>query len=145
MQVNGSDRRLMWHGAILFLLAVFSGWLMVLASVRNPRMILSTHLNALFSALLLMIVGALDSQLRLDVRARRALFWSLVLSQYLFFVTGVFAGVTGTASMFAGPAEMKGTAAQEAIALFGNVIGVILSTLGGLLLAWGLRVSHEPR
>jgi hypothetical protein len=28
MQINGSDRRLMWHGAILFLLAVFSGWLM---------------------------------------------------------------------------------------------------------------------
>ena len=44
-----ADRPLIWHGAVRFLLAALSGWLMVVAFVRNSRMVLAAHTTALFA------------------------------------------------------------------------------------------------
>jgi hypothetical protein len=55
----------MQHGAILFLLAAVAGWLMVVAPITNPRMMLGTHTTALLSALFMIVIGLLGPELKL--------------------------------------------------------------------------------
>lgn len=135
-------RRLIQHGAIIFLLATSAGWLMVMAPITNPRMMLATHTTALLSALFMIVIGLLGPQLKVGARGGSTLVWSLVVSQYIFFVTGVYSAFAGTSSMFAGPSGLKGTATAEFVALAGNVIGVIGSTVAAVLLLWGLRARQ---
>jgi len=132
-------RQLIQHGAILFLLAAVAGWLMVAAPITNPRMMLGTHTTALLSALFMIVIGLLGPELKLGPTGGRALVWSLVVLQYLFFVIGVYSAFAGTSSMFAGPPGLKGTDTAEFVALAGNVLGVIGATIAAVLLLWGLR------
>jgi hypothetical protein len=135
------DRKLIFHGAIIFLIAMASGWLLLAVPFRNPRMMLATHLAGVFGALLMMVVGMLMPQLELGLKARRVLVWSVVVSQYLFVLTGFYAAIVGTSSMFAGPANMRGTAVQEALAAAGNGVAVFGSTVAAVVLLWGLRAG----
>ena len=138
-----SYRRLMQHGAIIFLLAAVAGWLMVMAPITNPRMMLATHTTALLSALFMIVIGLLGPQLKVGPKGRSTLVWSLVVSQYIFFITGVYSAFAGTSSMFAGPSGLKGTETAEFMALAGNVIGVIGATAAAVLLLWGLRGRQD--
>jgi hypothetical protein len=150
---NGTDsmatdeyRRLIRHGAVIFLLANVSGWVLLAAPLRNPRMMLATHIAALFGALLMMAVGMLGPQLDAGVKARAVLVWSLLVSQYAFVGSGVYAAVMGTSSMFAGPAGARGTEAQETVAIAGNAAGIVGSTAAAIVLVWSLRGGRpSPR
>ena len=140
---NDLDRKLMWHGAMIFLLAVVSGWVMVTVHTKNPLMLVATHVGALISAVLLLCIGMMLSRLALAPRLLQALFWSLVISQYLFFAAGMYSAFVGTSAMFAGPPGMKGSDVQEAIALAGNVIGAIGSSIAALLLLIGIKLKDD--
>jgi hypothetical protein len=135
--------QLIWHGAIILLVANMSGWILALAPLRNPRMMLATHVAALFGALLMIVIGMLGMQLNMTSKIRAALVWFLIGSQYLFILTGIYAAVTGTSSMFASPGGLRGTAVQEMIATLGNGAAVVGSTVASVLLLWGLRTGRR--
>jgi hypothetical protein len=140
---SDSYRRLIWHGAIIFLLANVTGWILLLLPLRNPRMMLATHTAALFGALLMIAIGMLGPQLDLGLKARGLLFWSVVLSQYCFVLAGIYAAFVGTSSMFASPPDLRGTQVQEAVSAGGNAVGIVGSTLAALILVWGLRTAKR--
>jgi hypothetical protein len=116
---------------------------MVVAPMKNGRMMLATHTTALFSAVLMFSLGLIGPQLRLGAKARAFLIWALIISQYFFLVTGAYSAFAGTSSMFAGPPGMKGTASQETIAFIGNTVGVFGATIAAIMAVWGLRGSPE--
>jgi hypothetical protein len=133
------DRKFMFHGAVIFLLTMLSGWLMVAITVKNPLMLLATHVTGFISTLLLVVIGIAGQYLSLPKDRKTVLYWSLVVSQYLFFIAGVYSAVAGTSAIFAAPPGMKGTAMQEAVVLGANVVGALAATLAAVLLVLGFR------
>ena len=73
-------RRLVLHGAILFLLGLLTG--LVSGALRSPRLGLSAHLEGLMNGTFLLALGAVWSHVRLPMRAGAAAFWLLLYGTY---------------------------------------------------------------
>lgn len=74
------NRRLMWHGMVLFVLGLLTGF--AEPHFTNVRMGLSAHLEGVMNGILLLALGATWSHLRLGRNARAAAFWTALYSGY---------------------------------------------------------------
>jgi hypothetical protein len=68
-----SNRHLMWHGMLLFLLGLATG--LVEQQFTNVRMGLSAHLEGLFNGIFLIALGAIWSEVRLPSWAKVTAYW----------------------------------------------------------------------
>jgi (hydroxyamino)benzene mutase len=132
------NRRLMWHGMLLFLLGLFTGF--AEPHFANVRMGLAAHLEGVMNGILLLVLGAIWPQVRLGRNARAAAFWTALYSAYANWLFTSLAAVFGTGAL--SPITAPGLRAQpwqESLVTAGLMsvgIGVVLSTL---IFLWGLR------
>lgn len=135
------SRRLIRYGILLFLLGLITGF--VIPAMQNPRMGLSSHLEAIMNGMVLMLFGIIWPKLRVS---NRILKWGYFLSLY-----GTFANWVSTflAALWGAGAEMMpiaggnyhGDAWQEAIIKFGLIsLSLTMVFVSGLLF-WGMRGS----
>ena len=90
-------RDLLWHGALLFLLGLLTGF--VQQQMRNPRMALAAHLEGVMNGTLLLAIGAAWSELRLSARGSAWTFWTLLYGAYANWAVTTLAALFGTKSM----------------------------------------------
>ena len=67
-----ANRRLMWHGMLLFLLGLVTGLLE--RRFTNMRMGVSAHLEGVMNGIFLVAVGAIWNEVRLSPPAKTAAF-----------------------------------------------------------------------
>jgi hydroxylaminobenzene mutase len=132
------NRRLMWHGMLLFLLGLITG----LAETRftNTRMGLAAHLEGVMNGTFLLALGACWAQLRLLPGLERAAFWGALYGAYANWVLTTFAAVFGTGAL--SPITAAGRTAlfwQEGIVTGGFATVGVSTIAASLLVLWGLR------
>lgn len=137
---NKSDhsRRLLWHGFLLFLLGLFSGFLV--PALRNPRMGVSAHLEGVMNGVFLVVLGLAWNRFTLTARAQIALFWLALYGTYVNWASTLLAALFGTSrrTPIAG-AGFTGQGWQENLVDFG-LISLSIAIVGACLLALrGLR------
>lgn len=94
--MSGRRRRLLWHGMFLFLLGLFTG--LAETQFTNPRMGLAAHLEGIMNGLLLMVVGAIWSEVHLSPRRQDGAYWLLLYGTYANWAVTTLAAVFGTSS-----------------------------------------------
>jgi hydroxylaminobenzene mutase len=133
-----TPRRLMFHGMLLFLLGLLTGF--AVPSLANPRMGLTAHLEGLMNGTFLAVVGLVWTHLRVSPRAATVAFWLLLYAAYANWASTTLAALWGTGALapIAAPGR-SGAAWQEAIVTFGLIsLSVAIVPAVGILLA-GLR------
>jgi (hydroxyamino)benzene mutase len=136
--VDASRRRLLWHGMLLFLLGLFTGF--VEQKFANVRMGLAAHLEGVMNGTLLLVLGAIWEEVRLPPRLKLATFWLVLYGTYANWATTTVAAVLGTAAL--SPLTGAGHAAdpwREGLVTFGFVTVGPVMVLSSLLVLWGLR------
>ena len=126
------------YGLFLFLLGLLIGF--ASPAFRNPRLVLSAHLEGVMNGMVIVLVGLIWNFVRLSDRQGKIAFWFLVFSGYLNWFACVLGAAFGASRMtpIAG-AWMTALPWQENLvaASFG-LVGVTI-TVAVVLLLWGLR------
>ena len=133
-----ANRRLMWHGMLLFMLGLLTGF--AEPHLTNVRMGLAAHLEGVMNGILLLALGAAWPHLRLGRNARAAAFWTALYSAYAnwFFTTLAAVFGTGALSPITAPG-LKAQAWQEGLVTAGLMsVGIVL-VVSTLIFLWGLR------
>jgi hydroxylaminobenzene mutase len=94
MQIENRRRQLYIAGIFLFLLTMLYGTFF--PKLPNPRMGLSGHLTGLFSALFLIGLGAMWTELTLGPKQEKAVFWLVLYGTYWNFVSNILGAVWAT-------------------------------------------------
>jgi hydroxylaminobenzene mutase len=132
---SSHGRRLVLHGAVLFLLGLATGF--VSPALENPRMGLSAHLEGLMNGTFLIALGAVWPHVRLAPRAAGAAFALLLYGTYVNWLSVLLGAVWGASRLM--PIAGAGHAAepwQEAVVGFGLVTISLAMVAGvGLVLA----------
>ena len=135
--MDNSRRRLMWHGMLLFLLGLITGF--IEPNFTNPRMGLAAHLEGLMNGTFLLAVGAIWPEVALGPRAKPIAYWLTLYGTYANWVFTTLAAVFGTAAL--SPITGAGHAGlpwQEQFVTAGFMtVGPAIVAAAGLML-WGL-------
>ena len=91
-----ANRRLMWHGILLFLLGLVTGLLD--QRFTNMRMGVSAHLEGVMNGIFLIAVGAIWNEVRLSPPAKMAAFRTALYGTYANWVFTTLGAVLGTAA-----------------------------------------------
>lgn len=138
--VNTGDhgRRLLWHGLVLFLLGLLTGF--AVPAFRNPRMGLSAHLEGVLNGIFLVVLGLAWHRFSLAGRGRVALFWLALYGTYVNWGSTLLAAVFGTSRRTPiGGAGFSGQPWQENLVDFGLISLSVAIVAACLLALWGLR------
>lgn len=128
MRSDLRGHRLIQAGAFLFLLGLLIGF--VIPMVTNPRMALSSHLEALMNGLFLMVLGLLWDRLKLSEKTFQALFALAIFGTFANMIATLLAAVWGSgAAMPIAAGAYEGTPLQE------SVIMILLGTLSLAMVA----------
>jgi hydroxylaminobenzene mutase len=138
-----ANRKLMWHGAFLFLLGLFTGF----AEPRfaNMRMGLAAHLEGVMNGTFLIAVGAIWNEVRLGPGTKAAAYWTALYGTYVNWLITMLAAVFGTAALSPiTAAGHTGAPWQETFITVGfmSVGGAIVAC--SVLLLVGLRARAMP-
>jgi (hydroxyamino)benzene mutase len=136
---SGTARRLVFHGALLFLLGLLTGF--VVPAVTSPRMGLSAHLEGVMNGTFLLALGAVWRHVELAPRAETAALVLLLYGTYGNWASVSLAALTGASRMMpiAG-AGHSGPAWAEAVVAFGIVtVALAMVAALGLVLRGLLR------
>ena len=133
-----AHRRLMWHGMLLFLLGLLTGF--AEPHFANVRMGLAAHLEGVMNGILLLVLGAIWSHVRLGRKAGAAAFWTSLYGAYAnwFFTTLAAILGTGALSPITAPG-FKAEAWQESLVTAGLMSVGVVVVVSTLLFLWGLR------
>src|SRR5471030_2785717 len=136
--MEGSNRRLLWHGMFLFLLGLLTG--LAEQKFSNVRMGLAAHLEGILNGIFLVALGAIWTEVRLAPRLKAAAYWSALYGTYINWVVTTLAAIFGTAAMSpVTAAGHSGQPWQESFVTFGFMsVGMAIIASSGLIL-WGLR------
>jgi hydroxylaminobenzene mutase len=129
-------------GVFLFLVGLLIG--LGVPFFENPRMGLSSHLEALFNGVFLIIVGLLWGRLYLSLRLRSTLFWLLIYGSMANVCATLLAAIWGAGAMMpiAGNG-MIGSNPQETIIGFLLVSLSLAMISGTILLLKGLQNGRK--
>ena len=136
--------KLVRHGIILFLLGLLTGF--VIPLMRNPRMGLSSHLEAIMNGMFLVLLGLIWTRLHLS---NKALTWGYALSlfgTYTNWATTLLAGTWGAGAevMPIAGGGYEGAAWQEALVRIGLVtLSAAMIVVCGLVLRGLRRIPSE--
>jgi hydroxylaminobenzene mutase len=135
--MNGSNRRLMWHGMFLFLIGLLTGF--AETHFANVRMGLAAHLEGVMNGTFLVALGAVWNEVRLPPLAKTIAYWTALYGTYVNWLMTSVAAVFGTAAL--SPITAAGRSAapwKEALVTAGflsvgiSIIAASLLVLGGL-------------
>jgi hydroxylaminobenzene mutase len=132
------NRRLMWHGMLLFLLGLLTGF----AEPRfaNVRMGLAAHLEGVMNGIFLLALGAAWNQVVLAPRMKATAYWGVLYSTYMNWAITSLAAIFGTGAL--SPVTAPGRSAQpwqESLVMAGFMSVGIAIVLTSVLVLWGLR------
>ena len=131
--------RLIWHGMFLFLMGLFTGFL--IPAVTNPRLGLSSHMEALLNGMFLVILGGVVwNNLKLSDHMATLAFWPFLFAAYANWLFCLLAAVFGASEIL--PIASAGyTAApwQEIPVRLGLSLGAVSITLACVCVLHGLR------
>jgi hydroxylaminobenzene mutase len=135
--------KLIRYGILLFLLGLITGF--VIPAMQNPRMGLSSHLEAVMNGMFLVLLGIIWPRLRLT---DRTLLWGYFLAlfgTYTNWVTTFLAGIWGAGAdmMPFAAAGFHGTAWQEGLIKFGLISLSLAMLIVSSIILWGLRGSDS--
>ena len=140
--LSGRGAILIEAGVVLFLIGLLIG--LAVPVLENPRMGLSSHLEAVFNGMFLVLVGLIWSRIQLSGRVERILFGLLLFGTFANMMATLFAAVWGAGRMMPIAANgMEGSAWQE------GVIGALLVSLSlamisaAVLIIAGLRKGRK--
>jgi hydroxylaminobenzene mutase len=97
MDSSNFRRRLMWHGILLFLLGLLTGF--VIPNLTNPHMGVSAHLNAVMGGEFLVSLGLIWRELRSSPKAAAAIFWIAIIGMYINWTFTLLGGIFGTSKL----------------------------------------------
>ena len=132
------ERRLAFHGMLLFLLGLLMGT--VVQSVANPRIGLSAHTGALLNGVFLVALAAVWRWQRLAPGTMLLTYWLAVAGSYVSCVALFCAGVFGTSgSTPLHGAGHVGTPLQESLVTAGLSFGGLAVLVASAMVVIGLR------
>jgi (hydroxyamino)benzene mutase len=136
--MRSDDRRLMWHGMLLFLLGLVTG--LFEQRFTNMRMGLSAHLEGLMNGTFLIALGAIWSAVRLPQSVKATAYWGTLYATYGNWLFTTLAAVFGTAaSTPIAAAAHHGKPWQESLVGAGFLSVAIVIIASVVLILWGLR------
>jgi len=136
------ERKLLWHGALLFLLGLLTGFIEV--RFTNMRMGLSAHLEGVMNGTFVFVLGAIWGELRLPRMAEMTAYGTLLYGTYGNWVVTILAAVFGTAANTPiAAAGHSGKPWQESLIAAGFLSVAISMIACTLLVLWGLS-GREP-
>jgi (hydroxyamino)benzene mutase len=135
---EGANRRLMFHGMVLFVLGLFTGF--AEQHFANVRMGLAAHLEGVMNGTFLVAIGAIWEHVRLSPAKLTIAFWIGLYGTYVNWLITMLAAVFGTAALspITG-AGHSGQPWQESFVTAGFMSVGIAIVLFSLLVLWGLR------
>ena len=136
--MQGTNRRLMFHGMCLFMLGLLTGF--AEQHFANVRMGLAAHLEGLMNGIFLIALGAIWPSVRLSTMTTAFAFWTVLYGTYVNWLITVLAAVFGTAALspITG-AGHSGQPWQESLVLAGFMSVGITIVIASALVLWGLR------
>jgi hydroxylaminobenzene mutase len=136
--MQNSDRRLMWHGVLLFLLGLVTGFLE--PRFANMRMGLAAHLEGLMNGTFLIALGAIWIQVRLSPTMKNVAYWTALYGTYVNWLVTILAAAFGTAALspITG-AGHSGQPWQESFVTISFLTVGVAILASSLLVLWGLR------
>jgi (hydroxyamino)benzene mutase len=136
--MNGSNRRLMWHGMFLFLIGLLTGF--AETHFANVRMGLAAHLEGVMNGTFLVALGAVWNDVRLAARAKTIAFWTALYGTYVNWFITLLAAVFGTGALSPVTAAGRSAPAWQETLVTAGFLTVGTSIIAASLLAlWGLR------
>jgi (hydroxyamino)benzene mutase len=136
--LEDSKRRLVWHGMVLFLLGLLTGF--VEQNFSNPRMGLAAHLEGVMNGTFLLALGAVWTEVRLSPRLKGAAYWSALYGTYANWAVTTLAAVFGTGAMSPiTAAGRSGQPWQEGLVTVAFMSVGIVIVAGSILILSGLR------
>lgn len=136
--MDDAHRRLMWHGMLLFILGLFTGF--AEAHVANVRMGLAAHLEGVMNGTFLIALGAIWNHVHLPPLSRQIAYWTALYGTYVNWGMTLLAAILGTAAL--SPVTAAGHSApplQEKLVTCGFLsVGIAILASCALML-WGLR------
>jgi hydroxylaminobenzene mutase len=136
--VKTQNRRLMWHGTLLFLLGLITGLLE--QRFTNVRMGLSAHLEGVMNGMLLLALGAAWNDVRLPHPVKVAAYCAALYGAYANWPVTSIAAAFGTAA--SSPITSAGHSGQpweEGVVAMGFLTVTIAIIAASILVLWGLR------
>ena len=135
------SHKLVRYGITLFFLGLLTGF--VIPVMRNPRMGLASHLEAVMNGMFLILLGLLWHTLRLSVGALK---WGYSLSlfgTYTNWFTNLLAAIWGAGADMLPIAGggYQGVAGQEVLIKVGLVSLSFAMTAVCIIVLWGLKTS----
>lgn len=133
-----TNRRLMWHGMLLFLIGLVTGF--AEQHFTNTRMALAAHLEGVMNGTFLVVLGAVWNEVRLAPRAKTIAYWVALYGTYGNWLVTTLAAAFGTAALspITG-AGHRGQSWQETLVTFGFLSVGITIIATALFSLWGLR------
>ncbi len=141
--MDGANRRLMWHGMLLFIFGLFTGF--AETHVTNVRMGLAAHLEGVMNGTFLIAVGAIWNQLVLAPLPKAMAYWLALYGTYVNWAMTSVAAILGTAALSpVTAAGHSGSPLQEKLVTAGFLSVGVTIILSCLLMLWGLRGKRLP-
>ncbi len=136
--MKDAQRRLMWHGMLLFLLGLLTGF--AETSFANVRMGLASHLEGVMNGIFLLALGSAWMRLQLSDGIERLAFWTTLYGTYVNWLVTTLAAVFGTKAL----SPLTGTSQggrpwQETVVTVGFLSVGIAIVIAAVLLLWGFR------
>jgi (hydroxyamino)benzene mutase len=136
--MKSTRRRLFWHGMVLFMLGLLTGF--IIPALTNPRAGLAAHLEGVMNGTFLVVLGLVWHELRLSSRLATTAFRMALFGTYVNWFCILLSGVWGTSRMtpIAGDG-FEGASWQEMFVNTG-LITLSVAMVGCLgIIIWGLR------
>jgi hydroxylaminobenzene mutase len=136
--IEGSNRRLMFHGMCLFLIGLLTGF--AEQHFTNVRMGLAAHLEGVMNGTFLLALGAIWPHVRLSPVVATIAFWMTLYGTYVNWLMTTLAAIFGTAALspITGVGH-SGTPWQENFVTAGLMSVGVAIVLASVLILWGTR------
>jgi len=138
---RNARERLIWHGMLLFFIGLLTGF--AIPTLTNPRLGLSSHMEALLNGMLLVILGGIVwDRLKLSDRMATLAFWLFLYAAYANWLFCLVAGVLGASEIL--PIASAGHTVdpwQEVPVRLGLSLGAVSVMLACACVLHGLRAS----
>lgn len=136
--MQGTHRRLMWHGMFLFLIGLLTGF--AETHFANMRMALAAHLEGVMNGTFLLALGAAWNEVRLSPPTKAIAYWTALYGTYANWLVTTLAAAFGTAALSAiTAAGRSGQPWQESLVTGGFLSVGDTIVASSLLVLWGLR------
>jgi hydroxylaminobenzene mutase len=142
MKPTVAARRLKFHGMLLFLVGLLTGF--AIPAIVNPRMGVSAHLEGVMNGIFLIGLGLMWKDIRLGPRALAATFWLALYGAWANWIATALSAAWGTSGLtpLAG-AGHTGTPWQEQVVAFGLYTLALAIVASVALAAFGLRGAPQ--